>query len=126
MGAFLHPSQTLVNGIAPGDALFLRHAPDDARAIVRDKQRAVRRYGHAYRTPIYAGLLGIGHEPRQEGLGISGRLAVLEWNENHLVALSYRAVPGAVFRQKHPAAIFFRELFAEIKRELQCGHVRPE
>src|SRR5690349_12597232 len=83
------------SGAAHCDLLYSRHAPDHVSDIVCYQQSAIRPTRHPYGSPI--GLLLVRRKKtRQDVTWAAGRAAVLERNEDHLVAAEFAAVPRAV------------------------------
>src|SRR5437763_9286743 len=82
-------------------------APDGARAVVGDEQRAVIAHSDADRAA--PDLAVGGDEASQKILILAGGMAVSQRHAHHLIARAALAVPGAVLSGEDGAAIFLGE-----------------
>src|SRR5437879_1638899 len=101
----------------------IRYAPDAARTIVGDIERAVVAYGYSYGPAPDLSICG--YKSGEEIFVLASGFAVLHGNANSLVASAIGAVPGAVFGCESIAVVFRWEVGfgGGVKGHSERGHV---
>ncbi len=94
--------------------------------IVRDEQRAIGSDCYADHASVDFLAGGIGNKSREEGFRFTGRDAILERNEDDLVAAANGAIPGTVFGNEGAVGIGCGELRAFIKNKLKRSDMSAE
>src|SRR5499433_3734673 len=99
------------------------HSPHFSATVVCYKQRSVRQFRHAYRTPIGFEFILVGNKPGEDILHRSGRLAVFEGDKSNVVTHHFGAVPRTMHADESAALVALRKSFAAIESEPQSSHM---